>query len=101
MAYRDLRHFIETLEAKEELKRITHPVSPYLEITEIADRIMKSNGPALVFENVVGHAHRLGTPNPKSAVMGQPSIHPDADPSQAGGGTSVTEALRSAEGKET
>ena len=67
MAYRDLRHFIETLEQKQELKRVTHPVSPYLEITEIADRIMKSNGPALLFENVVGHAHRLGTPNPKSA----------------------------------
>jgi len=100
MAYRDLRHFIETLESKEELKRVTHPVSPYLEITEIADRIMKANGPALLFENVVGHSHRLGTPNPKSAVMGQPSIHPDADPSQLGGAT-MTEALRAAEGKET
>src|SRR5579871_4472905 len=74
MAYRDFKQFLETLEAKGELKRIKEPVSPSLEITEIADRVMKAQGPALLFENVVGPPHRLGTPNPMSAVMGQPSI---------------------------
>lgn len=75
MAYRDFQHFLDTLEAKGELKRVREPVSPTLEITEIADRVMKSDGPALLFENVVGPPHRLGTPDHLSAVMGHPSIH--------------------------
>src|SRR3954470_15478485 len=75
MAYRDFQHFLEVLEAKGELKRIKEPVSPTLEITEIADRVMKAGGPALLFENVVGPPHRLRTPDPMSAVMGHPSIH--------------------------
>ena len=75
MAYRDYQHFLEALESAGELKRITEPVSPYLEITEVADRVMKAGGPALLFENVVGPPHRLGTPDPMSAVMGHESIH--------------------------
>ncbi|MBS1724412.1 MAG: menaquinone biosynthesis decarboxylase [Armatimonadetes bacterium] len=75
MPYRDFQHFLDTLAAKGELKRITEPVSPYLEITEVADRVMKAGGPALLFENVVGPSQRLGTPDAKSAVMGHPSIH--------------------------
>ncbi len=75
MAYRDFQHFIEVLESKGELKRIREPVSPYLEITEIADRMMKSNGPALLFERPVGTPHRLGSPDVMSAVMNHPSIH--------------------------
>ncbi len=74
MAYRDFQHFLETLEGKGELKRIREPVSPTLEITEIADRVMKAGGPALLFENVVGPPHRLGTPDPMSAVMGHPGL---------------------------
>ncbi|MBL8087261.1 MAG: menaquinone biosynthesis decarboxylase [Chthonomonas sp.] len=81
MAYRDFQHFLETLESNGELKRITEPISPYLEITEIADRVMKSDGPALLFEQVVGPPHRCGTPNPKSAVMNYGSIHPEHAPS--------------------
>lgn len=80
MAYRDFQHFLQTLESKGELRRIGVPVSPTLEITEIADRVMKADGPALLFENVVGPPHRLGTPNPDSAVIGQPSIRPANDP---------------------
>lgn len=93
MAFRDFQQFLDTLEAKNELKRITEPVNPYLEITEIADRVMKAGGPALLFENVVGAPHRLGTPNPDSAVMGKPSIHPKADP-KWGPSSSVAGALR-------
>jgi 4-hydroxy-3-polyprenylbenzoate decarboxylase len=81
MAYRDFRHFLDTLESKGELKRISEPISPYLEVTEIADRVMKSCGPGLLFENVVGPTHRVGTPNPKSAVMNHPSIDPGSRPS--------------------
>ena len=75
MAYRDFQDFLSALEAQGELKRIKEPVSPTLEITEIADRVMKAEGPALLFENPVGPPHRLGTPNPRSAVMGEASIH--------------------------
>jgi 4-hydroxy-3-polyprenylbenzoate decarboxylase len=52
MAYRDLNEFIAVLEEKGELARITEPVDPRLEITEIADRVSKRKGPALLFENV-------------------------------------------------
>jgi 4-hydroxy-3-polyprenylbenzoate decarboxylase len=76
MAYHDFQDFLASLEKAGELKKITEPISPYLEITEIADRVMKSGGPALLFEKVVGRPHRLGTPSPESAVMGHPSIHP-------------------------
>jgi 4-hydroxy-3-polyprenylbenzoate decarboxylase len=80
MAYRDFQHFLEVLESKGELKRIGEPVSPYLEITEITDRVVKKAGPALLFENVVGPTHRTSTPDPMSAVMRNPSIHPLSRP---------------------
>jgi len=54
MAYNSLQEFLQVLERESELKRISHPVRAELEISEIADRVMKSAGPALLFENVVG-----------------------------------------------
>ncbi|MFL6452241.1 MAG: menaquinone biosynthesis decarboxylase [Bryobacteraceae bacterium] len=51
MAFNDLRAFIRALEKAGELKRVTLAVDPYLEITEFADRAVKNNGPALLFEN--------------------------------------------------
>lgn len=55
MAFKDLREFIEVLEKKGLLKRIKTQVSAELEITEILDRVVKNNGPALLFENVKGY----------------------------------------------
>jgi 4-hydroxy-3-polyprenylbenzoate decarboxylase len=52
MPIKNLREFISLLEDQGELKRITVPVSRDLEITEIADRTVKSGGPALLFDNV-------------------------------------------------
>src|SRR5271155_3517024 len=54
MAYDDLRDFIHALEKNKELKRIGFEVDPHLEITEFADRSVKSGGPALLFENPKG-----------------------------------------------
>ncbi|MBJ56083.1 MAG: 4-hydroxy-3-polyprenylbenzoate decarboxylase [Gammaproteobacteria bacterium] len=54
MAFKDLREFIELLEAEGELKRISVPVDPNLEITEICDRTLRAGGPALLFENPKG-----------------------------------------------
>jgi len=55
MKFKDLREFITFLENKGELRRITTPVSWDLEISEIADRMVKQSGPALLFENVTGY----------------------------------------------
>jgi 4-hydroxy-3-polyprenylbenzoate decarboxylase len=54
MAYNDLRDFIHVLEKQRELKRISIEVDPVLEITEFADRSVKSQGPALLFEKPKG-----------------------------------------------
>ena len=51
MHYKNLQQFIDDLEKSGELLRIKEFVSPDLEITEIADRYIKQNGPALLFEN--------------------------------------------------
>jgi 4-hydroxy-3-polyprenylbenzoate decarboxylase len=51
MKYKDLRDFIAQLEKKGELKRITQEVDPVLEMTEICDRTLKQDGPALLFES--------------------------------------------------
>jgi len=55
MGYRNLQEFITRLEQAGELVRIKEPVSPYLTITEITDRVSKAGGPALLFENVPGY----------------------------------------------
>ncbi|MBA4686278.1 MAG: menaquinone biosynthesis decarboxylase [Candidatus Galacturonibacter soehngenii] len=52
MAYRDLQSFLKKLEANGELKKIKIQVSPELEMTEIADRVSKAHGPALLFQDV-------------------------------------------------
>ncbi|MDP6064863.1 MAG: UbiD family decarboxylase, partial [SAR202 cluster bacterium] len=56
MKFKNLREFIAFLEDKGELRRISTTVSRDLEITELADRMVKSGGPALIFENVEGSA---------------------------------------------
>ncbi len=55
MRYRDLRDFIGQLEARGSLQRVSAPVDPHLEMTEICDRTLRRGGPALLFENPVGH----------------------------------------------
>ncbi|MEN3334701.1 MAG: 4-hydroxy-3-polyprenylbenzoate decarboxylase [Blastocatellia bacterium] len=54
MAYQDLREFISALDKRGLLQRIRAEVDPELEITEIADRVSKRGGPALLFENPRG-----------------------------------------------
>ncbi len=54
MAYKDLREFIAALEAAGELRRVPFEVDPELEITEFADRSVKTGGPALLFEKPKG-----------------------------------------------
>jgi len=77
--YKDLRDFIHDLEARGELKRITHPVDPNLEMTEICDRTLKAGGPALLFENPVGYntpvlGNLFGTPERVALGMGAENL---------------------------
>jgi 4-hydroxy-3-polyprenylbenzoate decarboxylase len=51
MQFKNLQQFIDLLEKEGELLRIKEFVNPNLEITEIADRFIKNDGPALLFEN--------------------------------------------------
>lgn len=55
MSLSNFRDFLDYLEQQGELKRITYPINPYLEMTEIADRVLRSQGPALLFENPIGY----------------------------------------------
>ncbi|HHZ67047.1 MAG TPA: hypothetical protein EYN52_03920, partial [Alphaproteobacteria bacterium] len=54
MPYGSLRDFVERLEKSGELVRVSEPVSPVLEMTEIQKRVLEEGGPALLFENVKG-----------------------------------------------
>ncbi|OGA05541.1 MAG: 3-octaprenyl-4-hydroxybenzoate decarboxylase [Betaproteobacteria bacterium RIFCSPLOWO2_02_64_14] len=79
MKYRDLRDFLAQLEARGELKRIGVEVDPRLEMTEICDRVLRAQGPALLFERPTGHrmpvlANLFGTPQRVAFGMGRESV---------------------------
>ncbi|MBT3202866.1 MAG: 4-hydroxy-3-polyprenylbenzoate decarboxylase [Gammaproteobacteria bacterium] len=76
MKYQDLRDFIQSLEEDGDLKRITHNIDPYLEITEVADRTLKAGGPALLFEHAGDSkipllANLFGTPKRVAKALGE------------------------------
>jgi 4-hydroxy-3-polyprenylbenzoate decarboxylase len=78
MRYKDLRDFIAQLEKLGELKRVTAAVSPHLEMTEICDRVLRAQGPAILFENPAGRnvpvlANLFGTPHRVALGMGEDS----------------------------
>ncbi|HDR9262029.1 UbiD family decarboxylase [Burkholderia vietnamiensis] len=75
MKYKDLRDFIQRLEALGELRRVTQPVSPVLEMTELCDRVLRAGGPALLFNAPPGNAfpvlgNLFGTPRRVALGMG-------------------------------
>ncbi len=76
VAYKDLREFVDALEAQGELKRIKVAVDPRLEMTEICDRTLRNGGPALLFENPTNSsvpvlANLFGTTRRVALGMGQ------------------------------
>ena len=76
--YRDLRDFIAQLEKMGELRRVSAPVSPHLEMTEICDRVLRAQGPAILCEKPAGHAmpvlaNLFGTPRRVALGMGEES----------------------------
>ena len=82
MPYRDLRDFLAQLEAVGELKRVSAPVDPKLEMTALCDRVLNARGPALLFERSKGDfrapsggaipvlANLFGTPERVARAMG-------------------------------
>jgi 4-hydroxy-3-polyprenylbenzoate decarboxylase len=79
MKFSDLRDFLAQLERRGELKRVRTAVDPRLEMTEICDRVLKSGGPALLFERPKGHeipvlGNLFGTPTRVALGMGEESV---------------------------
>ena len=79
MKYADLRDFIDQLESRGLLKRVSHPVSPYLEMTVVSDRVLRNTGPALLFTNPKDHkipvlTNLFGTTERVALAMGEESI---------------------------
>jgi 4-hydroxy-3-polyprenylbenzoate decarboxylase len=79
MKYTDLRDFLAQLERRSQLRRIAVEVDPRLEMTEICNRVLKSNGPALMFEKPKGHTipvlgNLFGTPQRVALALGEESV---------------------------
>ena len=76
MKYRDLREFMDGLSALGELRRVSQPVSPKLEMTAIADTVLRAGGPALLFEKPQGAA---------MPCLAKPSLAPQTTTASKGG----------------
>ncbi|WP_148716297.1 4-hydroxy-3-polyprenylbenzoate decarboxylase [Chitinolyticbacter meiyuanensis] len=79
MKYRDLRDFCAQLQTLGELKHVSVPVSPQLEMTEICDRTLRAQGPAIWFNNVPGYTmpvlgNLFGTPRRVALGMGAQEV---------------------------
>lgn len=79
MSFKDLRDFIAHLEKEGKLKRISQPVDPDYEMTEISDRTLRAGGPALLFENPIGYnmpvlTNLFGTPERVAIGMGRNDV---------------------------
>ncbi len=78
--YKDLREFLSKLEQMGQLKRIETALDPNLEITEVCDRTLRAQGPALLFENpkrsqIPLLANLFGTPERVALGMGQTDVN--------------------------
>ncbi len=76
---KDLRDWVKALEKAGELRRVTAQVDPALEITEIADRVSKAGGPALLFTDVAGSRlpvliNQFGTDRRMCMALGTESL---------------------------
>src|SRR5262245_39063438 len=76
MPFSDLQDFVRYLEQNGQLKRVVAVVDPELEVTEIAQRVLREEGPALLFERPKGSSTPLlmnvfGTMNRVRAALGR------------------------------
>ncbi|MCI1709733.1 MAG: UbiD family decarboxylase [Chiayiivirga sp.] len=59
MAFHDLRSFLQRLQDRGALCRVAEPIDPELESTALCQRVLREQGPALLFENATGSRHAL------------------------------------------
>jgi 4-hydroxy-3-polyprenylbenzoate decarboxylase len=79
MKYRDLRGFMDGLERLGELQRVDEPVSVNLEMTALADQVLRAGGPALLLSTVPGFRapvllNLFGTPRRVALGMGADDV---------------------------
>ena len=79
MKYEDLRDFIAQLESQKQLTRVCYPVSPNLEMTAVCDKVLRAEGPALLFTSPKGYdmpvlANLFGTVERVAMAMGEESV---------------------------
>ena len=79
MIYKDLRDFVEQLEKRGKLARVAEKVSTHLEMTAIGDAVLRSGGPALLFEQPAGYnipclTNLFGTPERVALGMGSDTL---------------------------
>ena len=79
MKYNDLRDFIQQLESTGELRKLSQPVSPRLEMTAIGDKLLRSGGPAVLCTNPQGYKipcliNLFGTPKRVALGMGADEV---------------------------
>ncbi|MGA7475834.1 MAG: menaquinone biosynthesis decarboxylase [Thermoplasmata archaeon] len=84
MTFRSLGEFLSALESRGDLVRVTRPVSRDLEITEVTQRVLRADGPALLFENVPGASmpvvtNLLGSPRRIAAALGAETVEQVAE----------------------
>ena len=79
MKYRDLRDFVGQLDRLGELRKLTEPVSPRLEMTAIGDKLLRAGGPAVLCTQPLGYKipcliNLFGTPRRVALGMGAESL---------------------------
>jgi len=79
MAFNALGEFVAALRRAGELADVRARVDPYLEISEITDRVVKAGGPALLFHDVADSAfpvltNQFGTERRMALAFGADSI---------------------------
>ena len=84
MVFGSLGEFLSDLESRGDLVRVKRPVSRDLEITEVTQRVLRADGPALLFENVAGSSmpvvtNLLGSPRRIALALGAASVDAVAD----------------------
>jgi 4-hydroxy-3-polyprenylbenzoate decarboxylase len=84
VAFRSLGEFLDALDARGDLARVKAPVARDLEITEVTQRALRADGPALLFENVPGATmpvvtNLLGSPRRIAFALGASDVGEVAD----------------------
>jgi len=84
MTFRSLGEFLSALESRGDLARVSRPVSRDLEVTEVTQRVLRADGPALLFENVPGATlpvvtNLLGSPRRIALALGAETVEEVAE----------------------